>query len=562
MLRRHAKEFGVLFCLVFLAGTASAQIFSDLFAGRQLLTNTTSAVLTGSNASATVESYEPLPAGKIGGHSVWISWRAPSDGLVTLSTAGSAFDTLLAVYTLAHGSSPPLQRLREDVANDDYGGLPTSYLQFGANSNQTYEIAVDGFSGATGDILLQLDFLSSAKLQPTVLFRPNDEALRLGDPLILTIKLLPSPNLEYKWYLNGRPVSGQEDDSTSPTLVIPNLQETNLGFYSLKFELNEDHFFSSAIEVQVNSEGLDKVLARNKLPDAAVSGLSGGLMFGYNGTQIFNTTNAIVDTNAPAICGVAPGAAYWFYYRAPTNGLITIDTSNSAFATLLAAFTYTGVLTSYTNLIQLACDNNGDGTGTNFSQIQFVVTNGGNYFIVVGGVNGARGIAHLNYSVIPVLTPVPPMLTSQPQSLFVSPRSAVALGVVASGTPPFGYQWWKNKAKLNQQTNVTLLLRSPQNQDTGLYTVVVTNVAGSVTSAPANITVLTSPLVSVSPASNWMVSAFPGVRGYQYSADCAADVVNGAWSYWTNAFPDYGGIIWLTNSTADSGPLFLRVHSP
>jgi Immunoglobulin domain len=551
-----------LFCFVFLAGTASAQVFSDMFAGRQLLTNTTSALLAGSNTNATVEPYEPLPAGKIGGHSVWISWRAPGDGLVTLSTAGSSFDTLLAVYTLAPGADQSLPRLREDVADDDHGGLKTSYVQFGANSNETYEIAVDGFSGAAGNILLQLNFLSSANLQPTVLYNPGDESLRLGDPLILTIKLRPSPDLEYKWYLNGGPVSGQDDDSTSPTLVIPHLQETNLGFYSLKFELNDDNFFSSAIEVQVNSEGLDKVLARNKLPDAVVSGLSGGLMLGYNGTQIFNTTNAIVDTNAPAICGVAPGAAYWFSYEAPTNGFMTIDTSNSSFATLLAAFTYAGALTSYTNLIPVACDNNSDGTGTNFCQIQFNVTNGGSYFIVVGGVNGARGIAHLNYSLSAGFPAALPVLNRQPQSLFVAPRTAVALDVVAGGTPPFAYQWWKNKTRLSQQTNDTLLLRSPQNQDAGLYTVVVTNLAGSVNSAPANVSVLTAPLVRLNPASNWMISAFPGVRGYQYSVDCAAAVNGSDWMYWTNAFPDYGGVIWLTNSTAGTGPLFLRVHSP
>ncbi len=98
---------------------------------------------------------------------------------------------------------------------------------------------------------------------------PGDQSLRLGDPLILTINLLPSPNLQFKWYLNGMPVSGQDDDSVDPTLVIPSLQRTNLGLYALKFYLNDDSFFSSAIEIQVNSEGQTKVLARNKLADAA-----------------------------------------------------------------------------------------------------------------------------------------------------------------------------------------------------------------------------------------------------------------------------------------------------
>jgi hypothetical protein len=106
------------------------------------------------------------------------------------------------------------------------------------------------------------------------------------------------------------------------------------------------------------------------------------------------------------------------------------------------------------------------------------------------------------------------------------------------------------------------LLRSTKIADSGNYTVVVTNLSGSVTSAPANIAVISTPLLSVNPASNWMVSAFPAIRGYQYSVDCAADLAAGGWWPWTNAFPDYGGIIWLTNSTTQYPALLLRVHTP
>jgi hypothetical protein len=177
-------------------------------------------------------------------------------------------------------------------------------------------------------------------------------------------------------------------------------------------------------------------------------------------------------------------------------------------------------------------------------------------------VNGARGIAHLNYSLSPGLPAVPPILTSQPQPLLVATQTAVALSVVASGTAPLAYQWWKNNSRLKQQTNASFLLRSPQIQDSGNYTVVVTNFAGGVTSAPANVTVIGAPVVSLNSASNWLVSAFPGVRGYQYSADCALSPGIGSWWHWTNSFPDYGGVIWLTNSTTDYNTLFLRVHTP
>ncbi len=535
-----------------------------MFAGRQLLTNA-SILVTGSNTNATVEPGEPEHAGKVGGHSVWISWLAPANGLLTLSTANSSFDTLLAAYVLEPGDDPPLERLQGVGANDDYGGLETSFVQLGVTAGQTYQIAVDGFNGSTGNINLQLSFLSLTNVQPMVLQLPGDQSLRLGDPLILTINLLPSPNLQFQWYLNGSPVTGQDDDSVDPTLVIPSLQRTNLGLYALKFYFNnndDESFFSSAIEIQVNSEGRVKTLARNKLADAALSGLTGGFMLGYSGTQIFNTTNAIVDPNAPLICGVAPGAAYWFSYQAPTNGIMSIDTSNSTFATLLSVYTYTGSLVSYTNLIPVACDNNNNGTGTNFSQVQFVVTNGGIYFIVVGGVNGARGIAHLNYSLNPGLQSVPPILASQPQPLFVAAQTAVSLTAVAGGSPPLSYQWWKNNSPMRQQTNASLLLRSPQSQDSAIYSVVITNVAGSITSAPAPVTVIVNPVVSLNSASNVMVSAIPGVRGYLYVVDDTANPASGNWTLWTNAVPDYGGIIWLTNSTSGNGVLLFRVHTP
>jgi hypothetical protein len=63
---------------------------------------------------------------------------------------------------------------------------------------------------------------------------------------------------------------------------------------------------------------------------------------------------------------------------------------------------------------------------------------------------------------------------------------------VASGTAPLGYQWSFNSATLSGATSTTLTLTNAQATDTGNYTVVVTNVAGSVTSAVATLTVTNS----------------------------------------------------------------------
>ena len=562
-----------LFCLCLAGGAAWAQDFSDSFAGRELFEN--SFVLTGSNTLATLEPFEPQHARKTGGHSVWLSWLAPDNGLVTLTTAGSTFDTLLAVYVLDPGNDPPLERLEEIASNDDDGLLKTSALQFGAQSNQTYEIAVDGFNGAVGEISFQLDFLSSTNILPTVLRRPGDQALRLNDPLILTLGIVPSKNLELKWHLNGNPVF----DAEEPTLVIPHLQRTNLGFYTIKLTVGDNSFFSAPVEIQVNSEGVSNVLAHNKIADAAASGInstssvggntllafisSTGVARGYNGTQIYNTVYATIDTNEPPHCGVAGGASYWFSYQAPAGGTMTVDTEGSSFDTVLAIYTYNGVLNDYTNLISITCDNN-SGTNGQTSWVQFITQNARNYFIVVDGVNGARGIAHINYSLVTGtnVAPVSPFITSQPQALTVSQHTAVSLGVLANGTAPFNYQWRRNNSTLNAQTNATILLSDPQSQDAGNYTVIVTNIAGASTSSPAKVMVISSPLLSLNTASGALVSGFPATRGYQYYVDCGSQPTAPSWWHWITAFADYGGVIWVTNSTKNNNSMFLRVYKP
>ncbi len=571
----RAVRVGLLFCLCFKSGLALGQDFSDAFADRELLTGS-SEFVTGSNTIATVETYEPKHAGKTGGHSVWISWLAPDSGLVTLSTAGSTFDTLLAVYALEPGNDPPLERLQEIAENDDNGTAKTSWVQFGAQPGQEYQIAIDGFAGDTGDIAFQLDFLSSTNFLPTVLRRPNDEALRIGDPLILTINLIKTKSLELNWYLNGNAVY----EADLPTLVIPSLQLTNLGFYNLRLKVNDDSFFTASIEIQINSEGLINVLARNKPADAVASGftpggggsltgpfkmfnLTSGVIRGYSGTQIFNTTSATIDPTEPPHCGVTGGASYWFSYQAPTNGMMHVDTESSTYDTVLAIYTYNGALTSFTNLIPVTCDNNSGSNGLT-SVVNFTTEKNRNYFVVVDGVNGARGIAHLNYRLTTGtnIAAQAPVLFTQPQSLVAARGTAVALTAAAGGTTPLAYQWWRNSSRVSQKTNASLTFLDPQSQDAGNYFVTVTNVAGAATSSIAKLSVISTPYYYLNTPSNLFISAFPATRGYQYAVDCAAQPTAGFWWLQTNTFADYGGIVWVTNSTRFSNALFFRVHLP
>jgi len=124
---------------------------NNSFANRTPLGGGAVVTTTGTNVGATKELLEQSHGGNSGGKSVWWTWTAPAAGNVTIDTAGSNFDTLLAVYT---GSS--LLTLSRVAQNDDVSGLLTSRVTFSAVAGRVYQIAVDGYAAASGNITLRI----------------------------------------------------------------------------------------------------------------------------------------------------------------------------------------------------------------------------------------------------------------------------------------------------------------------------------------------------------------------------------------------------------------------
>jgi hypothetical protein len=113
---------------------------------------------TGSNNGATKEAGEPFHAFRLGGASVWFTWQAPASGSTTMTTAGSTFNTTLAIYTGgAYGS------LTSVASNDDVNfATGESRVTFDAAAGTTYRIAVDGYSaGVTGGLKLGWNLAST-----------------------------------------------------------------------------------------------------------------------------------------------------------------------------------------------------------------------------------------------------------------------------------------------------------------------------------------------------------------------------------------------------------------
>ena len=165
---------------------AAAAPENDSFSAAAVLTGRSTSA-SGTNDEATKESGEPDHAGNAGGASIWYAWTAPASGRTTLSTCGSDFDTLLAVYT---GSS--VSALDEVTSNDNECGA-RSTVSFAAVEGTQYRIAIDGKAGATGDVSLEL------RLAP-----PNDD---FADAVAIAgNEGGSSGTTEGAWYEEGEPL--------------------------------------------------------------------------------------------------------------------------------------------------------------------------------------------------------------------------------------------------------------------------------------------------------------------------------------------------------------------
>jgi hypothetical protein len=121
---------------------------------------------------------------------------------------------------------------------------------------------------------------------------------------------------------------------------------------------------------------------------------------------------------------------------------------------------------------------------TNVQQAQ-----AGGYSVVVSDTSGSLTSSVATLTV----TQVPLAIITQPQNVTVQQSNNASFTVVAQGTAPLQYQWRFNGSNLTNQTLATLNLNTVQTNQAGGYSVVVSDISGSITSTVATLTVTLPP---------------------------------------------------------------------
>src|SRR5262249_8853738 len=86
-------------------------------------------------------------------------------------------------------------------------------------------------------------------------------------------------------------------------------------------------------------------------------------------------------------------------------------------------------------------------------------------------------------------TPVTPTIVRQPQSLYLQAGSNAIFTAVTGGSIPLSYQWQLNNVNLAGATNSSLTINNVLPSNSGVYTLIVSNAAGTTTSSNANLQV-------------------------------------------------------------------------
>jgi hypothetical protein len=133
------------------------------------------------------------------------------------------------------------------------------------------------------------------------------------------------------------------------------------------------------------------------------------------------------------------------------------------------------------------------GNSDHLNLVNVQAADAGDYTVFVSNAAGSLESASATLTVVAA-----PTIVSGPADQTVLQGSGVVFSVIAEGTAPLGYQWSKDGSELTGATGNSLSLSGLTTLDSGVYTVAVGNLAGTV-SASARLTVALPVTITAEP---------------------------------------------------------------
>ena len=490
-------------------------------------------VLNGANVSAwtstigaTKEPGEPNHGGNSGGASVWYRWTAPTTGAFTVDTSGTQFVPLLAVYT---GSS--VSQLSVVASNAAPASGP---LSFQASRGVTYQIAVDGYRGQSGNALLRLSQSEVAAI--TDIFSETFDSDGIG------IGALAGQN---GWVGTVPALSGTANYFSGYGLqgylgltALSLTSNTSLLYHPLNFAIDTNH--QPIVQFSVLLQSYNPLNLSHDSFGWAFRNAAGQQLFSVifnNGTG--QITYGLDDGLGQRRTGSAFATAVMLQMQ------ITADFSQNEWSATLNG----------TPLVA--------GQPITTSQAALTLGDVDAEAIYSGLLSGVDAMFFDNITLTAGPEPFPSIVLG-PQSQTMTAGGTTALNVIASGAPPLSYQWYYAGQAIPGATNPGLWLTNATPANSGNYQVVVAN-NDEMTEARCQVTVSNPPVMALianagSSLTNARAVNFNVVSGRSYRVQASTNMTT--WSQMGSFYAKGTNAAYFDATAAASSRRFYRLASP
>ena len=381
----------------------------------------------------------------------------------------------------------------------------------------TYYVKVTNVAGTVQSSTVSV----TVSTPPSITVQPLAQQVKEATAVTLSVVAQGSATLTYQWMKNGVNIAG----ATAASYLIKSASISDAGVYAVKVSNSVGSIQSSDAELgllllpkitkqplgltvvvgdvasfTVEASGSGVLAYQWRKAGAPISGATGPI---YSIPSVQPTDAGNYDVVVTSSLGTVTSSAVALSVNLPVS-ITTHPVSRAANVATSTTFT---VAATGTAPITYQWRKNGSNvlgaTSASFTIPSLIAADAGDYDVVV-----TNPVGSVNSSVAKLVVNGPVVITSQPVGVTVNPGSPVNLQVAATGAIPITYQWRKNGVAIAGATSDAYSIASAQISDGAQYSVVVSNIVGSVTSSTATVVVNTPVSITTQPAG---ITVNPGV---------------------------------------------------
>ena len=400
-----------------------------------------------------------------------------------------------------------------NAVGNNTNALLLSNVQF--NQAGQYCVVVTNAAGSTTSVVATL----TVGTPPSILQPPSSLVVVQGQSAAFNVAVGGDAPFNYQWRFNGSALAG----ATASTYSVANATSANAGTYDAVSSNAYGTITSAVAQLTVL---IPPTISSQPTNQTVGLGANAAFQVSAAGTAPltyqwwFDATNSIGgDTNLLSLSNVQPDQA--------GNYTVVITNGAGAITSIVASLTV-GIPPAITQnplslMVAQGQDANFSVNATGDAPLQYqwrvngtVLAGATTSTFTITGVDPSQAGAYdvlinnsfgaLTSAVAQLTVIVPPTVSSQPNSQTVVAGTGVTFQAAVSGSQPVDYQWWFNGTNaIGSNTNVLTLTNAQPNMD-GTYTLLATNLAGSTTSAVAQLTVLVPPAILTQPANSTILT--------------------------------------------------------